>query len=161
MLLTLNKERQLQALVQTSFNELNAEISPDGRWFAYESNESGQYEIYVRPFPDAAAGRWQISTGGGTKPLWARNGQELFYVAPTGTLMAVRIAPGATFTAGTPTRLFDGRYYVGDAANVGRTYDVSPDGRRFLMMKADTTTPANIIVVQNWDQELKRLAPTR
>ena len=159
--LTLNKEHQIQPLVQTNFNELNAEISPDGRWFAYESNESGQYEIYVRTFPDAAAGRWQISTGGGTKPLWARNGQELFYVAPTGALMAVRVAPGATFTAGTPTRLFDGRYYIGDAANVGRTYDVSPDGRRFLMMKADTTTPATIIVVQNWDQELKRLVPVR
>jgi eukaryotic-like serine/threonine-protein kinase len=161
VLLTLNKERQIQPLVQTSFNELNAEISPDGRWFAYESNESGQYEIYVRPFPDAAGGRWQISTGGGTKPLWARKDQELFYVAPTGALMAVRIAPGATFTAGTPTRLFEGRYYVGDAANVGRTYDVSPDGRRFLMMKADTTTPTNIIVVQNWDQELKRLVPPK
>jgi Tol biopolymer transport system component len=161
MLLTLNKERQIQPLVQTSFNELNAEISPDGRWLAYESNESGQYEIYVRPFPDAGGGRWQISNGGGTKPLWARKGQELFYVAPTGALMAVGIAPGATFSAGTPTKLFEGRYYVGDAANVGRTYDVSPDGRRFLMMKADTTTPPQIIVVQHFDEELKRLVPTK
>ncbi|MGH9257840.1 MAG: protein kinase domain-containing protein, partial [Vicinamibacterales bacterium] len=159
MLLTLNKERQVQPLVQTTFNELNAELSPDGRWFAYESNESGEYEIYVRPFPDATNGRWQISTGGGTRPLWARSGQELFYLSPSGALMAVRVEHGATFTASTPTTLFEGRYYMGGAANVGRTYDVSPDGRRFLMMKADASTPASLVVVLNWFEELKRLVP--
>ena len=68
--------------MQTTFNELNGEISPDGRWVAYQSNESGQDEIYVRPFPDADRGRWQISTGGGTRPLWARSGKELFYLGP-------------------------------------------------------------------------------
>ena len=83
MMLTLGKDRQIEPLVQTPFFERNGEVSPDGRWLAYESNESGQFEVFVRPFPDVNKGRWQVSTGGGTQPLWARNGQELFYLAPT------------------------------------------------------------------------------
>ena len=86
-LLTLEGERRVETLVQTTFTERNGEISPDGRWLAYQSDESGQFEIYVRPFPDVNSGRWQISTGGGTRPLWARRGRELFYVAPDGAVM--------------------------------------------------------------------------
>ena len=71
-------------LVQSTFSELNAELSPDGRWLAYQSNESGRDEIYVRPFPDVTGGRWQVSTGGGRSPLWARTGGELFTDRPTG-----------------------------------------------------------------------------
>jgi serine/threonine-protein kinase len=154
---------------------LNADISPDGRWLAYESNESGQREVYVRPFPDVSGGRWQVSTGGGTRPVFGRNGQELFYLATTGTvgtdatLMSVRIQPGSTWTAGNPAKLFTGRYFYNDgqgAAGDGRTYDVSPDGRRFLMIKdsgtvgQQTATPPNLVVVQNWTEELKRIVPT-
>ncbi len=96
MMLTLDKEHRVQPLVQTSFLERNGEISPDGRWLAYESNDSGQSQVYVRPFPDVNGGHWQISTGGGTRPLWARNGQELFYLVPGGALMSVRVERGTT-----------------------------------------------------------------
>ena len=168
MVLTLDKDRRAQPLVQTTFNELDADISPDGRWLAYQSDESGQNEIFVRPFPNVGGGRWQISTGGGLQPHWARNGQELFYLAPTGTLMSVRIEHGPTFAAATPTKLFEGRgrYYLGGAANTGRAYDVSPDGRRFLMIKTSggtdgTAAPASITVVLNWTEELKRLVPPK
>jgi serine/threonine-protein kinase len=112
------------------------------------------------------SGLWQVSTGGGTRPLWARNGQELFYRSPTGAVMSVRIERGATWAAGTPTKLFEGRYFVGGAL-IPRTYDVAPDGRRFLMIKLggggadETAAPATLTVVQNWLEELKRLVPTR
>ena len=82
MSLRLEGSRQVEPLVKTPLAERNGEISPDGRWLAYEANDSGQFEIYVRPFPDVNSGHWQVSTGGVTRPLWARNGQELFYLAP-------------------------------------------------------------------------------
>jgi len=121
----------------------------------------------VRPFPDVTSGRWQVSTGGGTRPLWARSGQELFYVAPTGALMHVEVERSPTWTAVAPVQLLDGRYLVGTGnAFPGRTYDVSPDGRRFLMIKPgggtdSTAAPTSLVVVQNWVEELKRLVPTR
>ena len=117
----------VRPLVQTTFNELNGEISPDGRWLAYESNESGQEEIYVRPFPNVNGGRWQISVGGGTRPLWARSGKEIFYLGgASGAMMSVPVEGGSTFRGGNPTRLFEGRYFE----STGRTYDVSPlEGR--------------------------------
>lgn len=114
-------------------------------------------------------GLWQVSTAGGTEPLWARDGRELFYRNPKGAVMRVSITPGATWTAGTPTQLFEAPSYVlgpiGNAA-VSRTYDVSPDSKRFLMMKnaeapTQTATAPRIIVVQNWFEELKRLVPAR
>jgi hypothetical protein len=104
-----------------------------------------------------------ISTAGGTRPLWARNGQELFYVAPTGALMAVRVdARGGAWSAGSPVKMFDGVYATG-APGSGRNYDVSLDGQRFLMVKepANQAAAPQIVVVQNWFEELKRLAPTR
>ena len=110
----------------------------------------------MRPFPDVNSGNWQVSTGGGTQPLWARNGQELFYLAPDGALMSVRVEPGTTWTASTPTKLIDGRSYHGERNSdvFFRTYDVSPDGKRFLMIKkaAAPTKPraASIVVVENW-----------
>jgi serine/threonine-protein kinase len=159
--------RRAQPLVQTTFNELNGEISPDGRWMAYQSNESGKDEIYVRPFPDADRGRWQVSAGGGTRPLWARSGKELFYVGPSGAVMSASVEGGSTFRASNPTRLFEGHYLM-SAAIGSRTYDVSPDGRRFLMIKPvdggeflPTAAPTSLIIVQNWTEELRRLVPTK
>jgi serine/threonine-protein kinase len=150
--------------VQTTFDELNGEVSPDGRWMAYQSNESGRDEIYVRPFPDANSGRWQISTGGGTRPLWTRSGKELFYLGPGGAVMSASVEGGSAFRAGNPTRLFERPYFPASEAP-GRTYDVSPDGQRFLMVKVggasgETAEATSIIVVQNWTEELKRLVPT-
>lgn len=158
-------------LVQSAFLESNAEISPDGRWLAYQSNHSGALNVYVRPFPETGAGQWPVSTAGGTEPLWARNGQELFYRSLTGAVMRVSLEPRSTWTASAPSKLIDGPSYalagIGDFADrFRRTYDVSPDGRRFLMIK--NTDPAatirrseRIVVVQNWHEELKRLRPSR
>ena len=119
--------------------------------------------MYVRPFPDVSSGLWAVSTGGGTEPLWARDGRELFYRAPSGAMMPVPITPGSTWTAGTPTALFDARSYIPGG---NRSYDVSRDGRRFLMMKnsqpaAQTPTAPRIVVVQNWFEELKARAPVK
>jgi serine/threonine-protein kinase len=149
--------RQTEPLVQTTFNEDNGEISPDGHWLAYQSNESGQFQISVRPFPNVDAGHWTISTSGGTRPLWARSGKELFYVDGTNAMTSVPIQTAPTFSAGTPTKVFEGRYYYGAA---GRTYDVSPDGQRFLMIKATTNDQApSMVLVLNWLEELKARLP--
>ena len=147
-------------LIQSGADELNAEISPDGRWVAFQSNESGRYEIYVRPFPDADAGRWQVSHDGGREPLWSRDGAELFFVSPRGTLMAAEAEPGDTaFAAGEETELFGGRFFVSNSINLGRTYDVSTDGKRFLMIKPEVGAPPSLSVTQDWFRELARLAP--
>jgi eukaryotic-like serine/threonine-protein kinase len=146
-------------------NEQGVAISPNGRWTAYQSDESGEDEIYVRPFPDVNSGRWQISTSGGTRPLWRRDGAELFYVMEEsggGAVMAVTIDADSSFVPGTPTLLFEGDFI---APNSGRhVYDVSLDGERFLMIKrADSseTRQPQIIVVKNWFEELKRRAPSK
>jgi serine/threonine protein kinase len=151
-------------LVQSPFSERNGEVSPDGRWLAYEANDSGRFEIYVRPFPDVTRGRWQVSTDGGARPLWARNGQELFYLTATGALMRVGVARGPTWAATAPRKLFERDYGIA-AFHSGRTYDVSPDGRRFLMIKnvgaGDPNAPsASMVVVENWFEELKQRMAT-
>ncbi len=156
--------RRVTPLVQTSFSERNGTVSPDGHWLAYEANDSGQYEIYVRPFPDVNSGQWLVSTNGGTRPIWTRSGQELIYVSPTGALMGVRVARGPSWTATTPTLVVKEGYFT-NLNWWGRSYDISPDGQRFLMIKeggADgTVAPTSIIVVQHWVEELKRLVPTK
>jgi serine/threonine-protein kinase len=142
------------------FGEANGEVSRDGRWIAYESNESGTLEVFVRPFPDVDRGRWQVSTGGGHRPLWARSGRELYFesLAPR-RLMAVSIPPiplNAAFTSGRPQPLFDFTPYRGAA--VGRMYDEAPDGR-FVTVKAAGSAPAlrrdALVVVSHWFDELK------
>jgi hypothetical protein len=107
-------------------------------------HESGEFQIYVRPFPAVDNGRWQVSTGGGQQPAWARSGRELFYWGPDGALMAVSVAAapgGGSFAADTPVKVIGSGYYtaVGEN-NLGRTYDVAPDGKRFLMIKNATPT---------------------
>ncbi len=149
-------------LLATEFNERNAEISPDGRWLAYQSDASGQFEIYVRPFPNVDEGLRQVSRAGGVKPLWARDGSELFYLdAGSSRLMAVSVRMDASPDFGNPEIVFEESYPV---AFQGRTYDVSPNGERFLMIKAggadDETPTPELILVLNWFEELKRLVPT-
>ena len=167
--LAMESPRRTTSLVKTTFTEYNPELSPDGRWLAYESNESGQFEVYVRPFPDLAGGKWQVSNGGGRQPLWARNGRELFYasLAGAGRIMGVLIQPGPTFSFGNPQMVVD-KPFGGTPGSTsvtlsGRTYDVSADGQRFLMVKSPVSTDAvaraQIVVVQHWDEELKRLVP--
>jgi serine/threonine-protein kinase len=164
LVLPLVGERRPRPLVVTPFAEQNAEISPDGRWMAYESNDSGQFEVFVRPYPNVEGGRWQVSTGGGSQPLWARSGSELFYLAATGDVMGVGVDRGAVWSAGASVKLFGGGYYHGGGAGggAGRTYDVSLDAQRFLMIKQGgdaSTSGATLVVVQNWFEELKRLVP--
>jgi serine/threonine-protein kinase len=166
-LLTLTPTPHVEPLLETRFEERNGIVSPDGRWLAYESNSSGRLEINVRPFPNVGDGQWQVSNAGGVQPLWARNGRELFYLAPEGALMSVPVDPrGTTWSAGTATTLVAGHYYTGLNVFAPRQYDVSPDGQRFLMIKEGGGTdlavaPPQIIVVQHFDEELKRLVPTK
>src|SRR5262249_23203976 len=165
MALPLDGTHQVIPLVQTPFDERNGIVSPDGHWLAYEGNDSGSFEIYVRPFPDVNKGRWQVSTSGGTQPLWARKGQELFYVAPDGALMRVGVTRGPTWTAGAPTKVFEGLHVVRVAGgNFPRNYDVAADGQRFVMLKAagsEAAAPPQIVVVQHFDEELRRLVPVK
>jgi Tol biopolymer transport system component len=156
-----NSSRKIAPLLNSSYSENNGEISPDGRWLAYQSDESGSNEIYVRPFPNVAAGRSQVSSGGGTRPVWARSGRELFYSSVDGAMMSVSIdsSVDSGFLAGNPKALFAGVYY---SVQAGRSYDVSADGRRFLMIKNITPraqSAPQLVVVLNWTEELKRLVP--
>ncbi len=128
-----------------------------GRFIAYASNESGQNEIYVRPFPNVDDGKWQISRDGGKEPVWAPRGQELFY-RYSQALMVVGITTEPTFTQGSPAVLFTGNYQQTSFGNP--QYDVAPDGQRFLMIKQEQTGVTQINVIQNWFEELKRLVPT-
>ena len=149
----------LEALVETRFKGAHPDISPNGRYVAYRSSESGRNEIYVRPFPQVDSGSWQVSTRGGTRPAWARNGRELFYIDESMTLMGVPVrTSGPTFSMGSPAKVFETQYAE---PNPSRHYDVSADGQRFLMMKDNaagdsSATPASMVVVLSWTEELKQ-----
>jgi serine/threonine-protein kinase len=151
--------RKAQPFLRTPFNEAAPRFSPDGRWLVYASDESGRFEIYVQPYP-GPGGKWQISTDGGTEPMWNPNGRELFY--RTGDKMvAVDIATESSFSAGKPRMLFE-LQYVPTPATLPN-YDVSPDGQRFLMLKPveqAQAAPTQINVVLNWFEELKQKVPT-
>jgi serine/threonine-protein kinase len=165
MQIELDGTHRVTPLLSSPFAERNPVISPDGRWLAYEANDSGRFEIYVRPFPEVASGLWQVSTAGGTRPVWAGDGQELVYVAPTGALMRVAVARAPSWVATSPSQLVKEGYFTNPGGLfAGRTYDVAPDGR-LLMIKTSggtdqTAAPPQIIVVQHWIEELKRLVPT-
>jgi serine/threonine-protein kinase len=142
------------------FNERLPAISPDGKWVAYNSTESGEMEIFVRPFPDTAAGRWQISIGGGFAPLWSHDGRELYYRNQR-SIMAAAVKTTPTFSHAAPQALIRLTDYV-LAGTRGVKYDVAPDGR-FLLLKDDQgrETRNRIVVVQHWFEELRRLVPSR
>ncbi len=141
-------------LVATAFTETSPALSFDGRWLAYCSNESGKNEIYVVPFPNTSAGKWAISTGGGTEPLWSHRGTELFYRDVSGNLVAVEVDTDPTFSVGRSTALFPAAGYT--SRPFTQQYAVAPDDRRFLMVRPlGSGSPDNIIVVENWFEELK------
>ena len=161
MLMTLDAAHTTVPLIQTPAQERNGVVSPHGRWVAYESDSSGRFEIYVRPFPNVSSGQWRISTAGGTRPLWAPNGDEIFFVAPDGAIMGAPVTRGSTWQAGEATTVVEARYLTQGALSA-RTYDVSADGKRFLMVKPlATDSVPQIVIVQNWFEELKRLVPTK
>ena len=151
-------------LVQSPFSERNGVVSPDGRWLTYEANDSGRSEIYVRPYPDVNSGRWQVSSAGGTRPLWSPDARELFFISLTGAVMRVGVEKAASWSATTPTMIIKEEYVTLPPGNPGRNYDIAPDGKRFLMIKpgsAQETAPPSITVIQNWGEELKRLVPSK
>jgi len=134
-------------LVATKYAEGSPALSPDGRWLAYVSDESGQVEIYVVPFPDTHAAKWAVSTRGGSAPQWSHRGNELFYRS-AGNLVAVEVRTTPTFSVGKTTSLFP-------AGGYDYWYAVSPDGRRFLMIRpVDASGSNKLIVVDNWLEEL-------
>jgi serine/threonine-protein kinase len=141
-------------VVATAFTETSPAISPNGRWLAYSSNESGKNDIYVVPFPNTRGGKWAVSTDGGTEPVWSHRGTELFYRDASGDLMAVRVNANLTFSVGRSTILFPAAGYA--SLPFKAQYAVARDDKRFLMIRPlETSSPDNIIVVENWFEELK------
>lgn len=154
------QERKPQVFLQTAFNEAAPSFSPDGHRLAYVSDESSRNEIYVQPYP-GPGGKSQISTDGGTEPVWNPNGRELFYRSGD-KMMAVEVATGTAFSTGKPRLLFQGDY--APTPFVFPNYDVSADGQRFLMIKSAAeqgqSALIQINVVLNWTEELKQRVPT-
>ena len=139
--------------MQSPFTEYQGHFAPDGKWFAYTSNESGRSEVYVQSFPPSG-GKWQVSTGGGAQPHWRRDGKELFYVAADRKLMAVDVKFGSTFETSAPKALFQTQVVRYEAPN---RYVVIGDGRRFLVNSpVEEVSQTPITVVLNWNAALKR-----
>jgi serine/threonine-protein kinase len=150
--LPMEGDRQPTLWLKTKFNEWNPVFSPDGKWIAYISDESGQYEVYVRPYP-GPGGKRQISTGGGEEVLWSRDGRSLYY-RDGAKFISVAVQTQPDFRADAPKVMFEGPYL-----NVpGVSYDVAPDGQHFLMLEENQrqapTTQLNVVL--NWFEELKR-----
>jgi len=160
--LEMTDKRTLRPLLQAPYQMRAATVSPDGRWLAYASNDTDRFEVYVQPFPNLN-GRYSISSEGGAEPIWAKNSRELFY-RNGDKMMAVAISEkDGRLEPGTPTLLFEGRFAVSTVSGNDAWYDVSPDGKRFLMLKTEDAPngTASIIVVQDWINELKRLVPNK
>jgi serine/threonine-protein kinase len=154
----LKPDAQATPIINTQFNEFAAALSADGRWLAYQSNESGGPEVYVHDMA-GSGGRWQISTAGGEEPHWSPDGRELYY-RNNNLFMSVAVDTRSTFQNGTPKTLFNGVFDL--RSNSGVSYDVDPRGNRFLMIRLaeDVNSTAQVRIVLNWFDELRRLVPT-
>jgi Tol biopolymer transport system component len=163
--MSIEGDRERKTLLNENYQELQPKISPNGKWMAYASNESGKFEIIVRPFPDVDTNRWTVSTDGGTSPLWSPDGQELFY-RNGDSVMAVPVESESRFSAGKPEVLFKD-IYVGAWGEDMHPWDIRLQDGRFLMMKAAPSTeeptappaPPKINIVTNWFEELKEKVP--
>jgi serine/threonine-protein kinase len=144
----------LTTLLATPNRETSPALSPDGKWLAYVSNESGKSEVYVRPFPDVGSAKWQVSLNGGFTPLWAHSGKELFYLDDSRNMVAVSVGTGTTFTVTGQKVLFTAASY--SFAGGYPTYDVAPDDSRFVMIRSVApSAETELVLVQNWAEELK------
>jgi Tol biopolymer transport system component len=163
-----NAKQPPRPFLQTPASETYPTFSPDGKWIAYVSNQSGMLEVYVQPYPGPGP-RLQVSTAGGTSPAWGPNGAELYYVASAGpqkpgiiNMMAVTVRTTASgISADAPRKLFEGRFALTGPV---RGYDVTPDGKRFLMVlpkDLPAEPPIELVLVQNWFEELKQRVPAR
>jgi len=148
----IGKPEGAKVLIQGPMRQQLARISPDGRWIAYVSNESGRDEVYVQPFP-ALDGRWQVSTAGGSEPLWAGRGGSLYYRGQ-GAVFAVEVRAGATFSAGVPQRLFDDVFTRKGAGHFG--WDVGTDGRFLMERPGEQVRAPYLHIVQNVGAEIAR-----
>jgi Tol biopolymer transport system component len=152
--LPMNGDPKPKLYLATQFDERLAKVSPDGRWLAYRSNESGRNEIYAQSFPEPGR-KFMVSNRGGTLPRWQRNGQELYYVAADDKLMAVRVQTGANFAPSAPEALFD----LGSCglSAIRYVYDVSDDGQKFLVIRPlEDSSSRPLTVAQNWTELLKK-----
>lgn len=154
--LPLRGDRKPFAFAHSQSSEKEGQFSPDGRWVAYSSNESARWEVYVAPFP-GPGGKYQISTEGGQQPRWRRDGKELFFLSPDKKLMAVSVKAGATFEFREPVTLFQTRAREALSSEEAFTYDVSPDGQRFLInVNSERSNPPPLNIVLNWTSEIQR-----
>jgi Tol biopolymer transport system component len=155
----LGADTALSPLVATGYDESEIALSPDSRWLAYVSDETGRAEVFIRPFPHTDSAKYQVSTGGGVAPLWARNGRELFFVDTDRAMISVDVAPGSPLRLGEPRRLFrlqDDLYLA--AREYYTPYDISPDGQRFIMARRtrnSATQEAPLVVTDSWFEELR------
>ena len=162
-LLSMEGDHVRKPLLQEKYSEEDPQISHDGRWMAYSSNESGKFEVYVRPFPNVNKGKWQVSTSGGNSPLWSPDDRALFYRSGDAA-MAAPVETEPTFKLGKPTVLFRGSFPGRPGLDLPdfAYWDISPDGKRFLMLKKPTAeAPRKINIVVNWFEELKQRVPTK
>jgi eukaryotic-like serine/threonine-protein kinase len=149
-------DRQARPLLRSPSLIRNAQFSPDGKFVAYASSETGNWEVYVSPFPGFGS-KWQISRGGGEEPRWRRDGKELFYVARDGRLMAADVKSGAGFEAGSPIALFQTHPRQPISAMDFFSYDVTSDGQKFLVnTRVDTSNSAPLSVILNWASEMEK-----
>ena len=149
-------KRELQPLLETHGVVRGAQFSPDGRWVAYASNESGSMEVYVSPFPGMTS-KWQVSSRGGEEPRWPQNGSELFYLSKDGELMAVKVTAASGFEAGSPVALFQTHRRQPVASYDLFSYAVSGDGNRFLIAtKVEDAKPAPLSVFLNWTAAIEK-----
>ena len=156
----LPEDGEAKAWIATEFAEGFPRLSPDGRWLAYISNESGRYEVYVQAYPGAGE-KITVSTDGGYEPVWSPDGRELFYRIGK-RMMVASIQTSPVFRSSRPRELFEGPYLTGsDIAAIATTYDVALDGEHFLMIEGGEEEGANQLhLVLNWFEELQPLAPT-
>jgi serine/threonine-protein kinase len=157
--LRLGRDTVARPLLTAPYDEAVPALSPDDRWLAYESGETGRREIFVRPFPDVESGKWQVSTAGGTSPVWAHSGRELFFINGSRELVSQAVRPGPAFQLGEQRVLFsiDASYEL--AADY-TSFDVGPDDRRFLMVRQTAEAAAEapqLVVVENWLEEVDRI----
>ena len=163
-LLPLEDDHEWKPLLNENHNEADPQVSPDGRWIAYVSDETKREEIYVRPFPEINMGKWQISTNGGSSPLWSPDGKELYFINDD-AVMVVSITATTNFSHETPKILFKGKYFSSFYRGSSHTpWDIHPYSKKFLMIKeAESTnnesaseTPSKINIILNWDEEVKK-----
>ncbi|MEO8227367.1 MAG: hypothetical protein ABI637_08030, partial [Gemmatimonadota bacterium] len=144
-------------LLRSHYDNYAMTLSPDGRWMAYASNESGSREVYVRPFPAVDSAKFAISTGGGLEPVWRRDGRELFFRSTRGEMYAVTVTPGPRFVHGSPHLLFARPEMA--LQDFYRSYDVHPDGTRFLMLSSGIGDANALNVIINWRPYVANAAP--